>query len=139
MTGVAISAGFADPAPSAERRASRPSIWAPASMLSDLVGDVAEDPRRGLDDQASRNHRALDGSAEPGLVGLDIAGDAALRALDQLGAFDVAVDSAVDMELRIGGDVAADHGLGADEGKAGSAAPHLLGGRAWSSSGRVRT
>ena len=65
----------------------------------------------GLDDQRARRDRALDRAGEPRLVGVDVAGDDALAALDQLRASDVAVDSAVDMELGLGGEIAADHSL----------------------------
>ena len=98
-TGVAISAGGL--VAEAERRAAgEPALDLGAGLDADrLVGDVAEDPRRGLDDQRARRDRAFDGAGEPRLVGVDVAGDDALGALDELGAADVAVDAAVDMEL----------------------------------------
>ena len=95
-----------------EARAGEPAFDLGARLDADrLIGDVAEDPRAGLDDQGARRDRAFDRAGEPRVVGMDDAGDDALVALDELGAADVAVDAAVDMELGVGGEIAADDGF----------------------------
>ena len=111
-TGVAISAGWASsPRPRAARRPSRPSIVGARLDADRVVGDVAQDPRRRLDDDRAGRDRAFDGAGEPRLLGEDVAGDDPVRALAQRGAADVAVDAAVDLELGVGGEIAADDRL----------------------------
>ena len=125
---MAIS-GASDLVLEAERGAAgEPALDLGAGVDRDrLIGDVAHDPRARLDEQGAHVDRAFDRAGDPRLVGIDVAGDRAGLALDELGAADVAVDAAVDMELRVGGEIAADQHFGADEGEARRAGAARLG------------
>src|SRR3546814_6864841 len=73
-----------------------------------FVKDVAGDPRAGVDDQRLGLDRSVDEPRELRGLGRDRTLDLVRLALDEVRAFEVALDLAVDMQVDAGRDIAGD-------------------------------
>ena len=82
-----------------------------------LVGHVAGDPRGGVDDQRLRLDRAVEQARDLRRFGDDRTLDLASLALDEVGAFQVAVDLAVDVQVDAGSDIAGDDDVRSEDRK----------------------